>query len=119
VPPEDESTGLSTGKPGRFDCFTRPLGVFEHSTANPDFRALVTKNENGIRGYGRAAMRIFDFGWQRAVQGWGRDDEGEMRLQMHATDPELLEPRLGTAQVKGLHTNAVDAELVFESVRYY
>lgn len=92
---------VSAGKPGRFDHFYTPLGVFEHTIDNPDFRALGTKNDLGIRGYGRAGMRVFDFGWQQAIRGWGKGGEGTMRLQMHATDPNILEPRVGTAQSKG------------------
>lgn len=92
---------VSTGMPGSFDHFETPLGVFEHSTANPDFRAEGTFNENGIRGYGVKGMRIFDFGWQRVPKGWGDGKVIEMRLQMHATDPDLLERRLGSAQSKG------------------
>ena len=92
---------VSTGKPGRFDYFTTPTGVFEHSLYNPDFRAEGTKNEHGIRGYGLKGIRVFDFGWQQAEKGWGRGGQGTMRLQMHATDPANLEKRLGTAQSKG------------------
>jgi hypothetical protein len=91
----------STGKPGSFDHFITPTGIFEHTVANPDFRAEGTRNENGIRGYGRKGMRVFDFGWQQAGRGWGRGGEATMRLQMHATDPDLLERRLGTVQSKG------------------
>lgn len=92
---------VSTGKPGRFDYFTTPLGVFTHPISNQDFRAEGTKNENGIRGYGRKGMRVFDFGWQTAEKGWGKGGEGVIRLQMHATDPDLLEKRLGSPQSKG------------------
>jgi hypothetical protein len=92
---------VSTGVPGRFEHFTTPLGVFEHSLANPDFRAEGTRNELGIRGYGRRGMRIFDFGWVAAPKGWGDRAWSVMRLQVHATDPDVLEPRLGTAQSKG------------------
>ena len=92
---------VSTGKPGRFEHFTTPVGVFEHSMANPDFRAEGTKNELGIRGYGLKGMRVFDFGWQTAVRGWGNGGESQMRLQMHATDPDLLESRVGTPQSEG------------------
>ena len=92
---------VSTGHPGRFDYFETPTGVFEHSLANLDFRAEGTKNENGIRGYGLKGMRVFDFGWQQAVKGWGNRGLGTMRLQMHATDPDYLEQRLGSAQSKG------------------
>jgi hypothetical protein len=91
----------STGKPGRFEHFATPLGVFPHTLDQLDFRALGTKNELGMRGYGRAGMRVFDFGWQTAVRGWGRGGEGKLRLQMHATDPDTLEKRMGTAQSKG------------------
>jgi hypothetical protein len=92
---------VSTGKPGRFEYFKTPTGIFEHSTVNRDFRAEGTRNSHGIRGYGRKGMRVFDFGWQLGAKGWGRGGEGVMRLQIHATDPDLLENRLGTAQSKG------------------
>lgn len=92
---------VSTGRAGEFDHFRTPLGVFEHTTANPDFRAEGTRNQNGIRGYGAAGMRVFDFGWQDAERLWGRGGISPMRLQMHATDPDNLEARLGTAQSKG------------------
>ena len=92
---------VSTGKPGRVDYFTTPTGVFPHTLANPDFRAEGTFNENGIRGYGLKGMRVYDFGWQSAIRGWGRRYFSDIRLQMHATDPDLLQPRLGSAQSKG------------------
>jgi hypothetical protein len=92
---------VSTGKPGSFDHFITPLGVFEHSVADLDFRAEGTRNEHGILGYGRKGMRVYDFGWQWAQRGWGRHGESMMRLQMHATDPQRLESRLGTVQSKG------------------
>lgn len=92
---------VSTGAPGRFDYFETPTGVFEHSMKNLDFRAEGTKNEKGILGYGVKGMRVFDFGWQQARRGWGDRKVSTMRLQMHATDPYLLERRLGTIQSKG------------------
>ncbi len=92
---------VATGQAGTFEHFTTPLGVFEHSLANPDFRAEGTRNENGIMGYGRAGMRVFDFGWIHAPKGWGNRADSEMRLQVHATDPELLEPALGRVRSKG------------------
>ena len=92
---------VSTGRPGSFDHFMTPLGVFAHSPANPDFRAEGTRNANGIRGYGVKGMRIFDLGWQSAERLWGAGGVGTMRLQMHATDPDVLEARLGTVQSKG------------------
>lgn len=92
---------VATGKTGQYDHFETPLGVFDHSIDNPDFRAEGTKNELGIRGYGLKGMRVYDFGWQTAVRGWGDGGESQMRLQMHATDPDQLEPLLGRRHSKG------------------
>jgi hypothetical protein len=92
---------VSTGVAGRFEHFLTPLGAFEHSMANPDFRAEGTKNELGIRGYGRKGSRVYDFGWRAQEKGWGKGGVSVMRLQMHSTDPDVLEQRLGTAQSKG------------------
>ena len=92
---------VSTGKPGRFEHFITPTGVFEHTIDNLDFLSEGTRNEFGIRGYGRKGMRVYDFGWQTAQKGWDGGGESELRLQMHATDPDLLEQKLGTPQSKG------------------
>lgn len=92
---------VSTGLPGSFDHFETPLGVFVHGVEHPDFRAEGTANSEGIRGYGAKGLRVYDFGWQRVPKGWGDGAVIEMRLQMHATDPDLLERRLGRAQSKG------------------
>ncbi len=92
---------VSTGLPGTFDHFVTPLGVFEHTTANMDFRAEGTRNDLGVRGYGVRGMRVYDFGWVMADRGWGTPGKSAMRLQMHATDPDLLEPRLGLPRSKG------------------
>lgn len=92
---------VSTGKPGRFDYFETPVGVFEHTVENPDYRAEGTRNEFGIRGYGLKGMRVFDLGWTMGKKGWGDRQESVMRLQMHATDPDILERRLGEPQSKG------------------
>jgi len=91
----------STGNPGSFEYFKTPTGVFAHSLANLDFRAQGTRNAHGIRGYGAKGTRVFDFGWIRAPRGWGDHREGQLRLQVHATDPVLLEPKLGSALSKG------------------
>jgi len=90
----------STGKPGGFEYFRTPTGVFDHTIDNPDFRALGTKNELGIRGYGVAGMRVFDFGWVPAPKTWAAGN-AQLRLQLHATDPVLLEPGLGVRRSKG------------------
>jgi hypothetical protein len=95
------ATAVSTGRGGAPDHFETPLGVFEITPANPDFRAEGTRNSLGIRGYGAKGMRVFDLGWQQARRLWGAGGFSTMRLQMHATDPDLLEPRLGSAQSKG------------------
>ncbi|HEV3105834.1 MAG TPA: L,D-transpeptidase [Trinickia sp.] len=92
---------VSTGLPGRYDHFVTPLGVFEHTPQNMDFRAEGTLNENGIRGYGARDMRIFDFGWTDGERGWGKGGMSQMRFQMHATDPDKLEWLLGTRHSKG------------------
>ncbi len=90
----------STGRPSGFEHFETPLGVFEHSLANLDFRAEGTLNSNGIRGYGHKGMRVFDFGWVMGQRGWAPGEQA-MRLQLHATDRERLEPRLGERASKG------------------
>jgi len=91
----------STGKSGRIGYFTTPLGVFAHTLDNKDFRAQGTLNKFGIRGFGRKGMRVFDFGWVQGERGWGRGGYSQMRLLLHATDPDYLEPRLGVAMSKG------------------
>lgn len=95
------AASVSTGKTGSYNHFLTPLGVFPHTLNNPDFRAEGTLNENHIRGYGRRGMRIFDFGWQPAQRGWGTGAISQMRLQMHATDPNVLESRLGNVASEG------------------
>lgn len=92
---------VSTGRVGSFDHFRTPVGVFAHSLDNPDFRSEGTFNQNHIRGYGERGMRVFDFGWTQAERGWGAGGQSTMRLQMHATDPDTLEPRLGRPESKG------------------
>ena len=59
---------VSTGLPGCCEHFLTPLGVFDHSLANPDFRAEGTKNKLGFRGYGRKGLRIYDPGGVNSVR---------------------------------------------------
>ena len=94
---------VATGTRGKFDHYITPLGVFDHAPAGwSDYRAAGTKNSKGIRGYGRKGMRVWDLGWTRAEKGWlRRTEEGPIRLQVHATAPDVLEPRLGTPGSKG------------------
>jgi len=94
------ATPASTGRPSGFEHFATPLGAFAHTLDHPDFRAEGTVNALGIRGYGVRGMRVYDFGWVMAERGWAPGAQ-PMRLQMHATDPVHLEPRLGTRASKG------------------
>lgn len=92
----------STGQSGRLKHFITPLGVFDHDGSIMDYRAQGTKNENGIRGIGAKGSRVWDFGWQQAQPGWIKHPEiREMRLEMHATDPDILEQRLGHPASEG------------------
>ncbi|HQT73102.1 MAG TPA: hypothetical protein PLX84_04115 [Acidiphilium sp.] len=93
---------VSTGQSGRRGYYITPVGVFAHTTEILDYRALGTFNENHVRGLGLKGMRVWDFGWRVAEKGWRRDGEtGEIRLLVHATDPDLLEPRLGHPASQG------------------
>jgi hypothetical protein len=95
------ATPVSTGLPGTYDHFVTPLGVFEHKPSNMDYRSEGTLNEYKIRGYGARDMRIYDFGWAQGERGWGKGGMSQMRFQMHATDPDKLEPVLGVRHSKG------------------
>jgi hypothetical protein len=87
---------VSTGLPRGFEHFLTPTGVFLHTNRIVDWRAEGTYNENHVRGLGAEGMRVWDFGWQRALKGWGPPGGlGKMRLLMHATDPATLERRIG------------------------
>lgn len=89
-------TKVSTGRPRGFEHFLTPTGVFPHTTRIVDWRAEGTYNENHVRGLGLQGMRIWDFGWQKALKGWGSPGGvGKMRLLLHATDPATLERRVG------------------------
>jgi hypothetical protein len=93
---------VSTGQAGRKEYYITPVGVFGHGNEILDFRAQGTFNEHHVRGLGLAGMRVWDFGWQWAVKGWHTDGAGgDIRLQMHATDPDLLERRLGRPASEG------------------
>jgi hypothetical protein len=94
---------VSTGQAGRRGYFITPVGVFPHSTAIRDYRAEGTYNENGIRGLGAKGSRVWDFGWNQAQPGWlpASEPPREMRLLLHATDPDQLEQRLGRTASMG------------------
>jgi len=95
------ATPVSTGLPGSYDHFITPVGVFEHKPSNMDYRSEGTLNQYKIRGYGARDMRIYDFGWAQGERGWGKGGMSQMRFQMHATDPDKLEPVLGVRHSKG------------------
>ncbi len=93
---------VSTGQAGRHGYFITPTGVFLHTADIVDYRALGTFNENHIRGLGLKGMRVWDFGWQSVEKTWLPDHaQGEIRLLLHATDPDYLEQRLGRAASQG------------------
>jgi lipoprotein-anchoring transpeptidase ErfK/SrfK len=92
---------VSTGETGRRDYYVTPTGVFSHTDLILDWRAAGTFNAQHIRGLGVAGMRVWDFGWQQAAKGWGTQEDGEIRLLMHATDPAYLARRLGRPASKG------------------
>ena len=96
------STKVSTGTTGRQYYYITPTGVFPNSADRLGYRALGTKNENGIMGNGTTGMRVWDFGWQWAEKGWlPSRDKVQIRLEMHATDPVYLEQRLGHTASEG------------------
>ncbi len=94
-------TRVSTGEMGRRDYYLTPTGAFPHTDAILDWRAEGTFNAQHIRGLGLKGMRVWDFGWQVATKGWGTQEQGEIRLLMHATDPAYLETRIGRPASKG------------------
>jgi len=89
---------VSTGNPQRKGHFITPTGVFINSMTNLGYRAEGTKNSKGWRGLGRKNSRVWDFGWQKTPH---RNEEREIRLLLHATDPDFGEPRLGGVDSKG------------------
>ncbi|WP_254454892.1 L,D-transpeptidase [Acetobacter estunensis] len=96
------SVKVSTGTAGRKYYYITPTGVFPNTTDRLGYRAEGTKNENGIRGIGAKGMRVWDFGWHNAVKGWlTKGETGDIRLEMHATDPQFLEWRLGHPASEG------------------
>lgn len=90
---------VSTGNPARKGYFITPLGFFENSPKNMSYRALGTKNSKGWRGIGIKGSRVWDFGWveTRTI----KDEPYQIRLLLHATDPDFGEPRLGKVDSMG------------------
>ena len=88
----------STGNPDRNGFFETPLGFLKSTPAIMGYRAQGTKNGKGWRGLGGKGSRIWDFGWQRTYK---NGHPVQIRLLMHATDPDFGEPRLGRVDSKG------------------
>ena len=87
---------VSTGNQKRHgDYFLTPVGIFTHAN---DYRAEGTRNAKGWRGLGVKNSRVWDFGWQKTCK---NNQPIEIRLLMHATDPDFGEPRLGKVASKG------------------
>ena len=92
---------VSTGKPGRKEHFKTPVGVFLNTDAILGYRAEGTYNTNHVRGLGVKGMRVWDFGWQ-TTQDWKHPEKtSRIRLEMHATDPAVMELRIGRADSEG------------------
>jgi hypothetical protein len=89
----------STGKASRLGSFETPVGVFKNTVYNPSYRALGTKNDKGWRGLGATGSRVWDFGWQKTKTRKGEDFN--IRLLVHATDPDHGEKRLGIQDSQG------------------
>ncbi|WP_317215433.1 L,D-transpeptidase [Gluconobacter sp. GP1] len=95
-------TPVSTGTTGRKYYYITPTGVFQNSADRLGYRAEGTKNKYGIRGIGAKGSRVWDMGWQTAMKGWlPKHETGQIRLEIHATDPQFLEWRLGHSASEG------------------
>lgn len=92
---------VSTGKPGRREHFKTPVGVLLNDGSEIGYRAQGTYNQNHIRGLGVKGMRVWDFGWQTTDDWRTPGATMEVRVEMHATDPSVLEERLGRADSEG------------------
>ncbi len=98
---------VSTGQPDESSQHLTPLGVFEHNMNNLDFRSDGVANSDGIRRYGAKGMRVFNFMRQQIPHSNTDRSQPHTSLLMHATDPDLLERRLGRVQSTGnIHISA-------------
>ena len=94
-------TRVSTGKPGRLQHFKTPIGVLLNDGSEIGYRALGTFNQNHIRGLGVKGMRVWDFGWHTTDDWRIPGATMAVRVEMHATDPDVLEERIGRADSEG------------------
>lgn len=92
-------TKVSTGNPKRLGHYETPVGVFRNLPENMSYRALGTRNSKGWRGFGVKGSRVWDFGWQKSRN--FKNPDIDIRMLMHATDPDNGEKRLGTVDSKG------------------
>ncbi len=92
---------VSTGKPGRKQHFKTPVGVLLNDGSELGYRAQGTYNQNHIRGLGVKGMRVWDFGWQTSDDWRTPGATMAVRVEMHATDPSVLEQRIGRADSEG------------------
>lgn len=107
---------ISSGKlrPGD-DSFITPVGVFENLPENWGYRAQGTKNAKGWRGLGAKGSRVWDFGYQQAPRLFRQGVyDSQMRLLMHATDPDQGEARLGGPDSKGCVRVSAAANAFFD-----
>jgi hypothetical protein len=92
---------VSTGKPGRLQHFKTPVGVLLNDGSEIGYRAQGTFNQYHIRGLGVKGMRVWDFGWQTSDDWRTPGATMAVRVEMHATDPSVLEERIGRADSEG------------------
>ncbi|WP_068171886.1 L,D-transpeptidase [Neokomagataea thailandica] len=93
---------VSTGTTARKYYYITPTGVYQNTADRLGYRAEGTKNKFGIRGIGAKGSRVWDLGWHTAMKGWlPRHETGQIRLEIHATDPQFLEWRLGHSASEG------------------
>jgi hypothetical protein len=92
---------VSTGKPGRLQHFKTPIGVLLNDGSEIGYRAQGTFNQYHIRGLGVKGMRVWDFGWQTSDDWRTPGATMAVRVEMHATDPDVLEERIGRADSEG------------------
>jgi hypothetical protein len=92
---------VSTGKPGRLQHFKTPVGVLLNDGSELGYRAQGKFNQFHIRGLGVKGMRVWDFGWQTSDDWRIPGATMAVRVEMHATDPDVLEERIGRADSEG------------------
>jgi hypothetical protein len=90
---------VSTGNPKKIGYYETPIGVFKNLPDNMSYRALGTKNKKGWRAFGVKGSRVWDLGWQKSRN--FKNPDINIRMLIHATDPDHGEKRLGTQDSKG------------------